>query len=424
MQFGPSRPDHTAAPPMQRERSRMRLVVATEARFALGPDGIPRSDTGGRAYPFWQRYLVQYCEVSVLARVKHTASTAGSPVTGPGVGVIPLPGGTGWTGALRLLTAGRSRIAEVCRAPDTAYLARLPGIVGSLLVHQVDRARRPYGVEVVGDPYDVFSAGIGGKVAAPLLRHFTYRLMQRHCARAAAIAYVTKSRLQERYPPRSTACTTSYSDVDLPDEAFRTARPRVSAGPLVLVAVGTQSQPYKGHDVLLSAAAALRDRGLEVRVRLVGDGRLRPRLARQAAQLGIVDTTTFVGQVPAGPAVRAELDRADVFVLPSRTEGLPRALIEAMARRLPCVASDVGGVRELLPAEDLCPAGDPAALADLLEAVITAPDRRRRMGERNFTVAQEYRERVLAARRAAFYDALEKTTRTTTPRAIHQGVRR
>jgi phosphatidyl-myo-inositol dimannoside synthase len=400
----------------------MRLIAATEARFDLGPDGIMRSDTGGRSYPFWRRYLAQFSDVGVLARVNRTAGTSGFPVTGPGVAVIPLPGGAGWLGALRLLEARRSSLAEVCRREDTAYLARVPGVVGSLLVHQVARERRPYGLEVVGDPYDVFSAGIGGKVAAPALRHIAYRLMRRQCARAAAVAYVTRSRLQERYPPRPGAYTTSYSDVDLPDEAFHAAPRRTSAGPLVLVAVGTQSQAYKGHDVLLSATAILLRRGLDVQVRLVGDGRLQPQLMSLATELGIGERTIFVGQVPTGPAVWEELDRADVFVLPSRTEGLPRALIEAMARKLPCVASDVGGVRELLPTDDLCPASDPVALSVLLETVLGDAGRRRRMSARNALVARDYQDSALAVRRAAFYDALAKAACTASRPGKHQGV--
>jgi glycosyltransferase involved in cell wall biosynthesis len=400
----------------------MRLIAATEARFDLGSDGIIRSDTGGRAYSFWRRYLVQFSDVGVLARVRRTASTSGFPVTGPGVTVIPLPGGAGWRGALRLAGLRRSSLAVVGRQADTAYLARVPGIVGSLLVHRIAGERLPYGLEVVGDPYDVVSAGIGARFAAPALRHIAYRLMRRQCARAAVVAYVTKTKLQERYPPPPGAYTTSYSSVELPDEAFHVPSRRTSTGPPVLVAVGTQSQVYKGHDVLLAATAILLRRGLDVQVRLVGDGRLRPRLTSLVTELGIGGTTTFVGQVPAGRAVWEELDRADVFVLPSRTEGLPRALIEAMARGLPCIASDVGGVRELLPLDDLCPAADPVALAVLLEAVLGDAGRRRRMSERNALVARDYRDSALATRRTAFYRALNEAACSVRRPGQHQGV--
>src|SRR5439155_26719861 len=106
------------------------------------------------------------------------------------------------------------------------------------------------------------------------------------------------------------------------------------------------------------AVAECRQAGLDVTLDIVGDGRFRPELDRLAAELGIREQVCFRGQLPAGEPVRARLDAADLFVLPSRSEGLPRAMVEAMARALPCIGSNVGGILELLAPEDLAPAGD------------------------------------------------------------------
>ena len=88
---------------------------------------------------------------------------------------------------------------------------------------------------------------------------------------------------------------------------------------------------------------------------------------------------TFLGQLPAGEMVRAQLDKADLFILPSKTEGLPRALVEAMARALPCIGTTVGGIPELLPSEDLVPPGDVKALAETIEDVLRRPERLAKM---------------------------------------------
>ncbi|GAB3976194.1 glycosyltransferase family 4 protein [Plantactinospora veratri] len=81
----------------------------------------------------------------------------------------------------------------------------------------------------------------------------------------------------------------------------------------------------------------------------LGDGRYRPRLERLATDLGVRRQVHFTGTISAATEVRRQLDAADLFVMPSRTEGLPKALIEAMARGLPAVATSVGGIPELLP---------------------------------------------------------------------------
>jgi glycosyltransferase involved in cell wall biosynthesis len=118
----------------------------------------------------------------------------------------------------------------------------------------------------------------------------------------------------------------------------------------------------------------------------------------------------FRGQLTAGNAVRAELDRADLFILPSHQEGLPRAMVEAMARALPCIGSTVGGIPELLPHEDLVPPGDVAALASKIREVVTNPERMTRMSARNLEKAKEYTDEVLYEQRNEFYHYVREIT--------------
>jgi glycosyltransferase involved in cell wall biosynthesis len=118
----------------------------------------------------------------------------------------------------------------------------------------------------------------------------------------------------------------------------------------------------------------------------------------------------FPGQVTAGEPIRRILDAADLFVLPSRTEGLPRALIEAMARALPCIGSAVGGITELLYASELVPAGDPAALAAKIQDVLRDPLRMETMSRRNLAAAWEYCDCAIAERRRHFYEHVRDYT--------------
>jgi glycosyltransferase involved in cell wall biosynthesis len=174
--------------------------------------------------------------------------------------------------------------------------------------------------------------------------------------------------------------------------------------------VGTQAQLYKAPDVLIDAVATCVREGLDLKLVLVGDGKHRAELEAQAAALGLRERVCFRGQLTAGDAVRAELDQADLFVLPSHQEGLPRAMIEAMARGLPCIGSTVGGIPELLPLEDMVPPGDVIALAHKICEIVTNPERLARMSARNLEKAKEYRDEVLRERRDMFYHFVREKT--------------
>ncbi len=132
--------------------------------------------------------------------------------------------------------------------------------------------------------------------------------------------------------------------------------------------------PVKGLDVLLAAVRAPALAARRPLVILAGDGPLRPRLEREAADLVTAGTVRFMGGI-----AHADLARwyraADLVVLPSRSEGVPNVLLEAMACGTGFVASDVGSVRELTddPARDLVQPGEIAALAERLAARLAAP---------------------------------------------------
>jgi glycosyltransferase involved in cell wall biosynthesis len=132
----------------------------------------------------------------------------------------------------------------------------------------------------------------------------------------------------------------------------------------------------------------------------------------------VSDQVSFAGNLPAGAPVRRMLDAADMFVLPSRTEGLPRALIEAMARGLPCVATDVGGIPELLVSEDLVPAGDAMSLAAKLMSVLGNPQRRAAMSARNLEKAREFHYDALSLKRRDFYTHLQLQTQAAVARRV------
>jgi glycosyltransferase involved in cell wall biosynthesis len=130
---------------------------------------------------------------------------------------------------------------------------------------------------------------------------------------------------------------------------------------------------------------------------------------RRAAELGIAERVELPGWIDA-QARGAELARASVFCLPSHAEGLPMALLEAMAARKTVVASSVGGVPEALRDGDngmLVPPRDSAALAAALARVLGDAALRARLGKRaRATIEQDYSTEVMCGKLSAIYREL------------------
>jgi glycosyltransferase involved in cell wall biosynthesis len=205
--------------------------------------------------------------------------------------------------------------------------------------------------------------------------------------------------------------STHFSSIELDDSACLGIRkPRKAGSTYRLITVASLEQPYKGVQHLLAAVDTCLRQGLDLELHVVGDGRYRTALEQRAAALGIKERVTFTGQLPAGQAVREHLDEADVFVLASLTEGLPRAMIEAMARGLPCIGTNVGGIPELLPEENMVLPGDAPALAAKISEVLSDHQRMASMSAVNLVRARNFSEPVLRGRRAAFYGHLQGVT--------------
>jgi glycosyltransferase involved in cell wall biosynthesis len=133
--------------------------------------------------------------------------------------------------------------------------------------------------------------------------------------------------------------------------------------------------PVKGQAVLIAAVQQLVGRGVDVGLTIVGQGPERERLRQLAAELGIEDRVEFTGALNA-VETRGRFERASVFALTSFAEGIPVVLMEAMALGVPCVASRVTGVPELI--EDgrtghLVTAGDVGEAADAIARVLSEP---------------------------------------------------
>jgi len=168
--------------------------------------------------------------------------------------------------------------------------------------------------------------------------------------------------------------------VDLALYAPRSFRPRPAACEILFVG---RLAPVKAGHVLIAAASRLVCQGRDIRLRLVGDGPCRAELERMAHERGVQAHVVFEGWQNAD-RVRTLYQQADLFCLPSLAEGIPVVLMEAMAMEIPCVATRVMGVPELIRDQVdglLIAPGSEEELAAALERLLDDPELRLRVGK-------------------------------------------
>ena len=233
-----------------------------------------------------------------------------------------------------------------------------------------------------------------------------------HVSRAS---YVTEHVLQERYPVRPGVREISASNVRLSPEAFASApRDYMTRSPIHswrLVTVGSQENTYKGHDFLLEAVAQLaKEDDLALHLTIIGGGRHHEMYRERSERFGLGTSVEFVGHISDPDVLRTHLLAADLFVFPSLTEGLPRALVEAMALALPCVATTVGGIPELLPEECMVPPRDARALARIIALELSRPEELNRRSRENLAMAHRIADRVQHADLVSFVGGMSGTS--------------
>jgi L-malate glycosyltransferase len=228
------------------------------------------------------------------------------------------------------------------------------------------------------------------------LGHYKYGLRERLLVRLAhggadlivANAAAVKDRLESTWHVPREKSMVIYNGVDLerfaPASRERRAEVKRQLGispDEYLVTIVTHLVPVKGVDVFVDAAALTAQEASDVRFVVVGGGDLESALKKRACSLRIERGILFAGAVD---DVLPYLEAADVGVLSSVSEGFPNAILEYMAMGLPVVATDVGGVGELMGKDADCgflvEAGQPQMLAGRLLTLIRDPELRARMG--------------------------------------------
>ncbi len=207
--------------------------------------------------------------------------------------------------------------------------------------------RKPYLLWLRGDILETTRskyAGQGGRNGLALRAAFYLDRLILFAAKGAVVFYTGGG--LERYAAKARYGRLANTSL-VRDSQLAAGSKSCVHSPIRLLWAG-QLRPVKGLPYLLGAVRALRDQGLSVSLTLVGDGEQREALEAAIERLGLQETVSLEGYLPPGPDLDAFFEQADLFVLPSLSEGVPKVLFEAMARALPVVASRVGGVPDVV----------------------------------------------------------------------------
>jgi glycosyltransferase involved in cell wall biosynthesis len=300
----------------------------------------------------------------------------------------------------------RAQVIRVIREAVQSHeiiVSRLPSSLGTLALQIARKLAKPYLVEYVGCTFDAYwNHSWEGKLIA-----FPRMLQQKLVMRGVPYAiYVTEFFLQRRYPTLGRSIHCSNVEIGEIDEIVLQRRlERIKAmgvgNPLVIGTVAALDVSYKAQKDVIEAIYFLSRMGLRFRYLLVGQGNPTA-LESLIHKRKVSDLVSIIGQLEYSEVYKF-YDSLDIYIHPSRTEGLPRALIEAMSRGCPALGSRVGGIPELLDNDCLFKGGAVREIVAKLKKV--NKDWLEEKARINFEKSKNYQGNVLEQRRREFYSA-------------------
>ena len=223
--------------------------------------------------------------------------------------------------------------------------------------------------------------------------------------KAHSVLYVTQSFLQSRYPTK-TPLNIGCSDVDIEIISNtlenRLEKLKVNKKYIKIGTIGSLEATYKGYDTVIKALSLLKKRNkFDFKLELVGGG-ASTHIDKLLSKSIVKDHVTIKGTLSHPTGIFDWLDNIDIYLHPSRTEGLPRSLVEAMSRGCACIGSNVGGIPELIAPQYLHEKNDINKLSKLIEKLFNTEERKKNI-LKNFENASNYDKKILNTKRFDFY---------------------
>jgi glycosyltransferase involved in cell wall biosynthesis len=391
----------------------MKAVFFHDAPLYYSDDNMVYSV--GFKYDIWKRYLKHFENLVISTRYKQINKEEELIQkllisSGPNVIFNPI---TKYSTNYKAITDYRGileQINESLRITDCAII-RLPSIIGTLAFPQAKKLNKPTIIELVACPWDALwnYGGIKGKITAPILSMMTKQIAKK----ADYILYVTSKFLQKRYPTNGKYIACSDVAIKNYDEDVLNRRiSKILNKDKKNIIIGTAAAidvRYKGQQHIIRAIANMKKRGINVEYHIAGPGNKRF-LQNITYKYGVAGNVKFYGAIP-HHEMFAWLDDIDLYIQPSKQEGLPRSVIEAMSRGCPILVSNTGGMPELVDKECIFPNFKAKTMSDIIEKSIKK-DWLIDKASKNFNESKKYLSSELDIKRNDFFEEFTNSVKS------------
>jgi glycosyltransferase involved in cell wall biosynthesis len=292
-------------------------------------------------------------------------------------------------------------INEAVRQCDI-LIVRMPSLVANIAQQAAIKYHKPYIIEVVGCTWEaLWQYSKLTKIYAP----FSFFKLKKNVAKAKYVIYVSSVFLQQRYPNAQNTC--SISNVILQEVSKKTIENKLALlskekDKYIITTLAAVDVLYKGQHFVIKAIAKLRRKGYIFEYHIAGAGD-QTRLKKIAERFGVTSQVIFDGMLNVDQVCEL-LDNTDIYVQPSLTEGLPRAVIEAMSRGCPTIGTEVGGIPELVGKNFIFRKRNVTEISSLLSRLADNKELLISLSKENFEKSQKFNRTILDNKRKVFYD--------------------
>lgn len=317
---------------------------------------------------------------------------------------------------LRKKRSLEKRIKESFDTVDAVFI-RMPCILTTIALECAKEKGLPMMIDVGADPDSIYRSS-KNDIFRTIISKYLKRVCEQACLNANGVSYVTKHILQEKYPCTAMIqgesierFTAAISNVDISEASFYKERSySASMNPLRILHISNNivENSGKGHEECLQVLAKLKENGINAILTFLGDGDGINSLKVIAKSLDIDDRVIFAGRIADRDEYRNIIISNDLFLFPSHSEGLPRVLIEVMATGMVCIASNVDGIPELLPTENIFDYSDAEGMAKRIISLMDNQTELMTISSENITAASSYTNSKLSIIYNEYYSKVRR----------------